>query len=263
MPVMDGYEATKIIRQNNNDIPIIALTANAMKEDIEKTKDIGMNEHLNKPIDVQKLYFTLLKYISKKVISTDTLNNDNIEDTILPEFINIDINIGLSHMDKNKKLYIKILNDFYNNYSNLDLNLLNQDEFKRTLHTLKGLSANIGATKLYDLTKEIEETEDNSLVSKLEKELSLILNELENKIINQTKEVNITHLELTTSKRAELFTKLKEVIKSKRIKKCELIIQEIEGYQLSNEDKVLINKIKKSVNMYDFKNAIATMDIEI
>ena len=67
MPVMDGYEATSIIRKTNENIPIIALTANAMREDIEKTKNIGMNEHLNKPIDIEQLYQTLLKYISKKI----------------------------------------------------------------------------------------------------------------------------------------------------------------------------------------------------
>jgi len=67
MPIMDGYEATKIIRKLDSNIPIIALTANAMKEDIEKTKIIGMNKHLNKPIEVDKLLSTLLEYISKKI----------------------------------------------------------------------------------------------------------------------------------------------------------------------------------------------------
>jgi signal transduction histidine kinase/BarA-like signal transduction histidine kinase len=63
MPVMDGYEASKSIRDIDNDIPIIALTANAMKEDIEKTKAAKMNEHLNKPIDIDRLYEVLLKYL--------------------------------------------------------------------------------------------------------------------------------------------------------------------------------------------------------
>ncbi|MDO9266418.1 MAG: ATP-binding protein [Sulfurimonas sp.] len=64
MPVMDGYEATKIIREIDKDIPIIALSANAMTEEVEKTKAYGMNEHLAKPIDVEKLFTTLSKYIN-------------------------------------------------------------------------------------------------------------------------------------------------------------------------------------------------------
>ena len=66
MPIMDGYEATKIIRELDSNVPLIALTANAMKEDEQRTKLIGMNEHLNKPIDIEKLYKILLQYISKK-----------------------------------------------------------------------------------------------------------------------------------------------------------------------------------------------------
>ncbi|MBE0514012.1 ATP-binding protein [Sulfurimonas sp.] len=64
MPVMDGYEATKIIRDMDSDVPIIALSANAMSEEVKKTKAAGMNEHLIKPIDLEKLYETLRKYIN-------------------------------------------------------------------------------------------------------------------------------------------------------------------------------------------------------
>ncbi|NEW60946.1 response regulator, partial [Sulfurovum sp. bin170] len=67
MPIMDGYEATRIIREKDKQIPIIALTANAMKEDIEKSAKRGMNAHINKPIAVEKLYETLLKYIPHQV----------------------------------------------------------------------------------------------------------------------------------------------------------------------------------------------------
>jgi len=66
MPIMDGYETTKIIRKEDTNIPIIALTANAMKEDIEKTKQASMQAHINKPINVTELYETLLRYLPKK-----------------------------------------------------------------------------------------------------------------------------------------------------------------------------------------------------
>ena len=66
MPILDGYEAAKLIRKKDKDIPIIAVTASAMKEDVEKTLEAGMNDHLNKPIDVTQLYQTLLKYALTK-----------------------------------------------------------------------------------------------------------------------------------------------------------------------------------------------------
>lgn len=66
MPIMDGYEATRLIRKQDKNIPIIALTANAMKEDIQKTSKIGMQAHINKPIDISKLYEALLQFLPKK-----------------------------------------------------------------------------------------------------------------------------------------------------------------------------------------------------
>jgi len=64
MPIMNGYEATKIIREELKlDIPIIAMTANAMKEDIEKSIEVGMNRHISKPIDPNEIEKALLTYI--------------------------------------------------------------------------------------------------------------------------------------------------------------------------------------------------------
>ena len=59
MPVMNGYEATKIIRSMGREdakvIPIIAMTANAFTEDRLRAKEAGMNEHIAKPVDANKL----------------------------------------------------------------------------------------------------------------------------------------------------------------------------------------------------------------
>lgn len=65
MPNMNGYEATKAIREISLEIPIIALSANVMQEDVKRSLESGMNDHLAKPIEVNKLYTTLLKYINK------------------------------------------------------------------------------------------------------------------------------------------------------------------------------------------------------
>jgi signal transduction histidine kinase/ActR/RegA family two-component response regulator len=67
MPILDGVGLAKEIRKTNNDIPIVALTANAMQEDIQKTKEAGMNSHLVKPIDIPSLYRTILQFTTPKV----------------------------------------------------------------------------------------------------------------------------------------------------------------------------------------------------
>ena len=66
MPVMDGYEATAAIRElkrEDADIPIIAMTADAFSEDIQRCLEHGMNDHLAKPIDVQAVAYKLKKYL--------------------------------------------------------------------------------------------------------------------------------------------------------------------------------------------------------
>ncbi len=69
MPVMDGYEATGVIRsleRGDADIPIIAMTADAFSEDIQRCLECGMNDHLAKPIDIQAVTFTLKKHLKSK-----------------------------------------------------------------------------------------------------------------------------------------------------------------------------------------------------
>ena len=66
MPVMDGYETTRAIRglgRKDTDIPIIAMTADAFSEDIQRCLEYGMNDHLAKPIDIQTVVRKLKKYL--------------------------------------------------------------------------------------------------------------------------------------------------------------------------------------------------------
>ena len=255
MPIMDGYEATKIIRdiQNKKYIPIIALTANAMKEDVEKTKLAGMDEHLNKPIEVEKLYETLLKFISKKTVDNN-IKKDS-EDIKIPKFKNIDINLGLSHMAGNKKLYLKILNNFYIDNHNLQLETLDKDELERMLHTIKGLSANIGANSLRDITKKIEDTHDILLFPKFYIELNKVLDDL-NQLKTEDKKLNHELLSLDTKKRDELLKGLKESASKKRPKLCHEALSEFQKYKLSDDDQEFFIKIKNLVDNYKYKDLI-------
>ena len=69
MPVMDGLEATRRIRKldrpDARSIPIIAMTANAFEDDVKKTLEAGMDAHLAKPIEPQRLYDVLGELIEK------------------------------------------------------------------------------------------------------------------------------------------------------------------------------------------------------
>jgi len=70
MPVMDGYEATRKIRAQEKfkNLPVLAITANAMVGDREKALDAGMNDHIAKPVDPDKMFLTMAKWIPAKNI---------------------------------------------------------------------------------------------------------------------------------------------------------------------------------------------------
>lgn len=250
MPNIDGYTATKEIRKIDTKIPIIAITANIMAEDINKTVEAGMNGHLKKPIEIEKLYETLLKYIS---INPEK-REKNIDKTIIPKLDNIYTNQGINYLSGNKKLYLKILNDFKENYKNLDFYDIDDESFKVTIHTLKGLTKNIGASSLHSITKEVDETLNKDLIPKLSQQLNLVIEEIEKKVIIE--EVINDKKEITKEEKDDLFYSLKEAVTLMEPKKCNNIISNIEKIKLSKKENIKFIQIKKLIEEYDFDGAL-------
>jgi len=260
MPVMDGYQATHIIREKNRDIPIIALTANAMKEDVKKTQSTGMNEHLNKPIDVEKLYATILKYIGKTTTESVLLplehKNEDIDKITIPQFDYLDTRLGLSHLSGNTKLFLKILNNFVEDYKDFELGNLADESFKRAVHTLKGLSANIGATSLNNVVKELEQTENKGLIPQLTIELAKVITEIEEKIIIVESKEIAKKKEISLSKRNQLFSELRKAVETKRPNNCKPIIEQIEQFELIEIDNNLFFEVKNLIRKYKFNEVL-------
>jgi CheY-like chemotaxis protein len=70
MPEMDGYEATRLIRAcglpGSGEVPIVAMTANVFREDIEKCLAAGMNAHVGKPLDFDEDITTMRRYLGRE-----------------------------------------------------------------------------------------------------------------------------------------------------------------------------------------------------
>ena len=259
MPIMNGYEATKLIREIDTKVSIVALTANAMNQDLQDAKKSGMNEHLSKPIVVEKLYEILLKYISKKSDFVDSkIEKKTQEEVIIPKFVNIDTQTGLRRLSQNKKLYLDILNKFYDKYKDFEIDTSDNINFKLQVHTLKGLSANIGACRLHEYMVEIEETKNIDLVVNIDSELQKVLSELEN--IYSVVEISKNKIEISTAKIDEIFLELKNAVMSARPQKCEIIIQELNSYKLDNEHTKLFEDVKGFVSEYNFKKSLEILE---
>ena len=157
MPLMDGYEATHLIRQMKSaeELPIIAITAHAMVKDRQRCLASGMNGHISKPINPDELYNALMQWIPKnyQTALTETLRKD-AETTLNLELPGIAVDKVLERLNGKRPLLMKILIDFRTQYLPLMADIrqaVTSNERDQTLflaHTLKGVAGNIGAEAL-------------------------------------------------------------------------------------------------------------------
>jgi signal transduction histidine kinase/DNA-binding response OmpR family regulator/HPt (histidine-containing phosphotransfer) domain-containing protein len=169
MPILDGYEATDAIRavERFADLPIIAMTANAMAGDREKAIASGMNDHVGKPFDAAELLDVLKRWVSRAPASTsDQPSSKGAETPVLPVLPGLDFTAGLRHAAGNSALFHKVLSgfrdsqrDFATRFSAI---LADGDVASalRLAHTLKGLAASIGAGALATAAADLETAVD-------------------------------------------------------------------------------------------------------
>lgn len=167
MPVMDGYEASKRIRATPayDDIPLIAMTAHAMVEERERCINLGMNDHVSKPINPDRLFATIHKWCRLNRLDGHsapiTLAPPPAENS-LANIVSFDYKNGLLRLAGNEKLYQRLISQFVDKEFNFKKRLtiaLEKRDYElaiRSAHTLKGASANLGAIRLSDLAARLE-----------------------------------------------------------------------------------------------------------
>ena len=284
MPVMNGYEATIEIRKNPkyDKLPIIALTANAMQKDINKAKDIGMQEHIGKPIDVQVLYTMLLEYISKKLEEKDVkvdeaLKDKNKESEIVDALNKIstlkELNTeeGIERVGGDIILYQTILFDFVNIFkdsvSKLDILFKEKrwDEASNFIHNIKGVTGNIGAESLFAIMKlfeaELEKKEYNFtlLLQKYKEEfdtISLLIKTLKEK--EQSSDENKNLIEDDYLKR--LLVDLAQKAKKRKALDCKELSEELQRYLWPKQHEEVLEEIVDLLKRYKFKEAIIAIE---
>lgn len=170
MPVMDGYEAARIMRSEPqfDDLPIIAMTAHAMKDVREKCLQIGMNGYVTKPLDVDELLGNLIEFIRpefRKTPATCLVKASRQKEALLPEFSSgIDMQQGLKNVVGNVQLLYDLLLKFYENFSDAQTRLDaflqagDVDSALRFLHAMKGVAANLAMSELKVCIEALEQT---------------------------------------------------------------------------------------------------------
>ncbi len=158
MPVMDGIAATKAIRSDPrfHELPIIAMTANAMDADREICRQAGMNDHISKPIDPDAMFATVMKWIKPRRAPTgepparkfEAASSHNLPE--VPEIEGVDIKDGLKRVGGNTRLYRDLLMKFAAKHSDAGLQISDalhmgdRGTAERIAHTVKGVAGNMG-----------------------------------------------------------------------------------------------------------------------
>jgi len=195
MPEMNGFEATTLIRDSgsrviNHTVPIIAMTANAMKGDREKCLEAGMSDYLSKPINKDGLALMLDKWLTGVQPREETTAEDEAESTSASLPL-LDVADMLLRLGGNQELVNTLLDMALEQLPSLLENLrtaLRCDDMTSLLlqaHTIKGVAANISAVALREISRRFEAAaEDGSkenahkLLPELEKTLMLTLDDI-------------------------------------------------------------------------------------
>ena len=165
MPVVDGYQFAKNVRQHELDtgkhVPIIAVTANAMEDDIDRCLAAGMEDYLTKPIDLFDLKKVLSTWIGGGQQAIDlSPDNNNISNLVNSHVI--DFSVLNRTVGNNKKKHLYLLEVFVKSAGETLQDLGNAirhkafSDIKFVAHKLKSSSKSIGAVSMIDISAEIE-----------------------------------------------------------------------------------------------------------
>ena len=187
MPVMDGLEATSILRKDERfqNLPIVSMSAQTPDSGGEKEQEVGMNDHVSKPVDPEKLFAVLVKWIEPKENASDFIPDlkkeiefgkretkraeDSIEEAPTQEkpwpdeLPGLNLAEGITRVLQNRELYLELLQDFRTGFQDAVVEIgksLKQGEMEEvrfTIHNIKGVAGNLAAVNLHQSAAHLEE----------------------------------------------------------------------------------------------------------
>ena len=252
------------------DLPIVALSADAMLGTKNRAIDAGMNDYLSKPIEVNELFKILFKWISPKareindIKKTVEFESKESIDTLCIKLRDFNVKQSLPRVSDKIQVYIELLKKFEETYKNfmseLQFSLEKSDKktAKLRLHTLKSVAGNIGNMKISNLAAHLEKELDN-----------------DNNLIELKEWIELTNNISEAISEIELVEENKMIITDKLLDKADLekelkeLTELLENYSANSHDKfkilygTLLNmgfskevtEIEKSIKEYKFPKA--------
>ena len=285
MPVMDGFEATHSIRADSrfDGLPIIAMTAHAMREEYDRCHDCGMNDHISKPIEVKSFFKIIMHWLDKNdSVKTNKkmpeapakpAQGQNQEDLscALP---GIDVSGALKRVGGNTQLYKKMLTKFrqtYSDTSNELTNLIANKKYEDAIllaHSIKGLSGNLGITDLFSAAEQLEKylradsdsAELQTLLANFTEKLHTCIEIIKNANIEEVVEPPKQNLNADAQnidpEKVNMLRKLLASSDANAQALFETLIPEFEKFVPEG----ILGKIKMEVENFEFDEALALLE---
>ncbi|ABK45561.1 multi-sensor hybrid histidine kinase [Magnetococcus marinus MC-1] len=168
MSDMDGYATTRQLRQDPRfkTLPVVAMTAHAMVSDREKALQLGMQDHIPKPIEPEQLFAALVQWIKPRQANQQPLNLSPqaprpLEEMVLPELTGVDVQAGLARVGGNAELLRKLLVRFAQENSAItqkisNLATENPAQAGELIHSFKGVAGNLGMPQVAKSARAVE-----------------------------------------------------------------------------------------------------------
>ncbi len=280
MPVLNGVDATRLIRQRQElqHIPVIAMTANAMKEAVDECLAAGMNDHISKPVRQQQLFDVLHRWVQPSRSTIDDAKQHvtaAADMAALKQLHGVDVIRGIDQVGGDAAVFRKVLLHFAENQAHIAADirqaLVTEDyeQAARLAHTLKGLGGTIAAKEVQRAAKLLEkairrqdEEAAGELLVGLEKCLQPLL-----KAIRQLDHVDHTAVNKDgeTLKQAFatascLLTDLLALLQdddSEAVSMAEQLLEALKHTPLESAARQLLH----TVEGFDYEEAIAALDI--
>jgi two-component system sensor histidine kinase/response regulator len=274
MPVMDGYTAAREIRKQSHlqELPLIAMTANAMVGDREKAIESGMNDHIAKPLNVADMFATMARWItpsSPQAPQVSALSPNTVGEKI-PPIIGVDLRAGLATCAGNTELYRKLLVKFEQTQADFEQAFYQAQKSEdseaagRLAHTLKGVAANLGARQVAaaadalhlacdsENAKELMPIRLKAVLEKLLPTLQAIA-ALDESLVEKTPEPSLDITEL-----GPLLGSLRATLENSDTS-AKALAEELTSAIAAGSNRELIQSLLDSIDNYDFDAALLAL----
>lgn len=270
MPELDGVETTHIIRRFHdeyNDVPIIALTANAVEEMRSMFLCEGMNDFIAKPIEMRILATALRKWLPKdKIIKTEKKDSPDQSNTAAAnpsvKIAGLDTGLALHYLGS-EKLFWDVLKDFYQtiekkaNVIEEYYQTANWKEYTIEVHALKSASKQIGAIKLSEQAAALERAGNTGKTDIIDANTDSLLTAYRKyqtilqPYFSESEQDSIAKPIAPKEELPTLFQEMKDAIDDLDMDGMENVLTAIDQYQYEGEQSDLLAKLKEAVSDLD------------